>query len=372
MMSLQHIRRAVLPSRALGYYTSKLYLTRFLGILIGLVAVLQMLDTMAARDEIMAADGATLASLGQYVALRAPQMISQFIPFSALLATLLVLAGLSQHSEITIMKASGLSAQRILLPMGLVSIFIVVGHFLFNEAFVVDASARLKYWQDNNYDVGLPPPPEYSANARLLDDNTLVLIGAISRNGPVTILDRVSLYHLDDAGNVEGLTRASFAAHRNQQWTLYDVREFDPDTHEVATADNLPWKTDIQPQRFLAATVKPDHVGIFALWQTITRLAAEGAPTASLMTSFFKKLMGPASTLLMPLLGAIAGFGVHRGGTLLVRVVMGMALGFAFFVADNFMLAMGQFGVAPPFMASSAPFFLFLSVGLAVLFYTEE
>ncbi len=74
----------------------------------------------------------------------------------------------------------------------------------------------------------------------------------------------------------------------------------------------------------------------------------------------------------MPLLGAIAGFGIHRAGSLLLRVVTGMALGFTFFVADNFMIAMGEFGVAPPFLAATAPFLLFLTVGMAVIFYTEE
>ena len=74
----------------------------------------------------------------------------------------------------------------------------------------------------------------------------------------------------------------------------------------------------------------------------------------------------------MPLLGAIAGFGVHRAGSMMVRIIIGMALGFGFFVADNFMLAMGEFGVAPPLLASFGPFLLFSIVGFAVLFYTEE
>ena len=36
------------------------------------------------------------------------------------------------------------------------------------------------------------------------------------------------------------------------------------------------------------------------------------------------------------------------------------------------MLAMGEFGVAPPLLASWAPFFLFLFVGYGVIFNTEE
>ena len=81
---------------------------------------------------------------------------------------------------------------------------------------------------------------------------------------------------------------------------------------------------------------------------------------------------GPLSALLMPLLGAVAAFGLARSGALFLRAVIGMALGFAYFVADNFALAMGNLGAYPPFIAAWAPFLLFLLIGETVLVRTEE
>ena len=75
---------------------------------------------------------------------------------------------------------------------------------------------------------------------------------------------------------------------------------------------------------------------------------------------------------LMPLLGAVAAFGLARSGLLFVRAVIGMALGFAYFVVDNAALAMGNFGGYPPMLAAWAPFFLFLLIGETVLVRTEE
>lgn len=74
----------------------------------------------------------------------------------------------------------------------------------------------------------------------------------------------------------------------------------------------------------------------------------------------------------MPLLGAVAAFGLARSGQLFIRAVIGMALGFAYFVADNFALAMGNLGAYPPILAAWSPFFLFLMVGETVLIRTEE
>jgi lipopolysaccharide export system permease protein len=76
--------------------------------------------------------------------------------------------------------------------------------------------------------------------------------------------------------------------------------------------------------------------------------------------------------MLMPLLGAVAGFGLARSGGVFVRAVIGMALGFAYFVVDNAALAMGSFGGYPPLLAAWAPFLLFLLVGETVLIRTEE
>lgn len=372
-MSLwRSIRRYAIPSRSLGRYLGRLYLTRFLGMLLGLVAVLQMLDLMANREDIMAAAGADADSIWLYLSLRTPQLISQFIPFSALLATLLALASLNQNSEIVVMKAAGLSAQRILLPLGLVSLAIAIFHFAFNEAYVARSTAQLEYWQENNYSVDLGPPPIFSTHKRLVDGNKLVMTRAVTRTSNAIIVDRVSIYHRDEEGNLIGLTRANFAAYVEGRWTLFEVRHFDPEGHVLTTAESEPWQTDIPPRRFLEAVVRPEHVSFLTLWRAIERLRDEGVSVGSLMASFFHKFTLPASTLLMPLLGAVAGFGVHRAGSLLFRIVMGMFLGFAFFVADNFMLAMGQFGVAPPLLAAGAPVLLFFSLGFAVLLYTEE
>ncbi len=361
-----------MPSRTLARYMVRMHLGRFFGILLGLTAVLQMLDLLATADDIMAADGANWVSLVSYVSMRAPQLISQFVPFTALLATLLTLATLNQHSEVVVMKASGLSAHRILLPLGIASFIIAVTHFAFNETVVVNANADLEYWQDNGYAVDLPPNAGPTGRVWIKEGKTIVLVEAVSQIRNKVVLDKVSLYERDQRGKLEAMVHADFAWYQDGRWTLHEVRRFDAGTHEVTIHPSQAWDLETRPERFQALTVKPDHVSFPKLWSSMQELKKDGLPTDRLMASFLQKVAGPASSLLMPLLAAVAAFGVHRAGNLVIRVVFGMALGFSFFVADNFMLAMGEFGVAPPFLAAWAPFFLFLVVGYAVIFNSEE
>ena len=69
----------------------------------------------------------------------------------------------------------------------------------------------------------------------------------------------------------------------------------------------------------------------------------------------------------MPLLAAVAAFGLARSGQVLLRAAAGMALGFAYFVVDNLSLALGNVGAYPAWLAAWAPFVLFLLIGEAVL-----
>ena len=104
----------------------------------------------------------------------------------------------------------------------------------------------------------------------------------------------------------------------------------------------------------------------------IDDLEAAGRPTEEARTGWWHKISGPLSTVLMPLLAATAAFGLARSGKVLLRATIGMALGFAYFVADNFSLALGNYGAYPPFLAAWAPFLLFLLIGEFVLVRQEE
>ncbi|MBO6503956.1 MAG: LPS export ABC transporter permease LptG [Kordiimonadaceae bacterium] len=371
-MIFRTARRLFVPSRTLARYMVRMHLSRFFGILIGLTVVLQMLDLLATADDVMAADGATWVSIVSYVSMRAPQLVSQFAPFAALLATLLTLATLNQSSEVTVMKASGLSSHRILLPLGIASLLIGIAHFIFNEAIVTKANADLEYWQENDYAIDLPENDNLAGRTWLREGNSIVLVEAVSQVRNRVVLDKVSIFERDENGRVQAMVKADFAWFQNDAWTLHDVRRFDANTHLLSVTPTVPWAIPTRPDRFLALNVKADQVSFSELWNSMQRIEEEGLSTDRLMASFLQKIAAPASTLLMPLLAAVAAFGVSRAGNLVIRLVFGMALGFSFFVADNFMLAMGEFGVAPPFLAAWAPFFLFLLVGYTVIFYTEE
>ena len=367
MTRLQHNKHSI---PVLLEYIAKTFLVRFLILLLGISVIMQALDVLSQSGDILAADGATTASLWRFTIIRYPQMISNVVAFSALLAALVTLANLAQHSEVVVMQSSGLSAFRIIFPMMGVCAGVAIVHFILNETLVVNSNKEYERWKASGFAVGnttLPPPP---SDAWAVDGNTRVRVQAVQRNG--TILDGVTLYDLGSDGKVKSLTAAPFAAYANGQWTLFDVTRFTLADNSVTTEPKMAWNTTIPPERFRALAVEPDTVPIGELQETVEQLEGEGLAANRLTAWLHHKIAGPLGTILMPLLAAIAGFGVMRSGALFLRVIAGMAFGFSYFVVDNLLLAVGQFGTVPPVLAAWSPFFLFLFLGCSVLFYTEE
>ncbi len=369
---LRRWRRFFLPSRTLTGYVARLLSTRILLVLGVILALLQMLDLLARSDDILAVAGNGSAELWRYVGLRLPDLFARFAPFCALIGALIAFAELNQHSEIIVMKAGGLSPHRILLPFTLTAALLAGVHFWVSEWVATPARAELAYWQSFDYARDLPPPPDVLHAIWLVEGDDLVHIGTVSRSGSRVVLDDVGIYARDDAGMMKAVTRAAFAWYDRGRWRLFEVRRFDVAALSLEYVDEAPWPLAVSPERFFNLSLVPEQTTLTALARAIAALEREGVPTGPMRAALYHKLAAPLSILLMPLMAAIAGFGLHRRGRLLARMAIGLALGFSYFVVDNFMLAMGRFGVVAPWLAAFSPLVLFAGVGLALLFYTEE
>ena len=358
------------PSRQLALYTVRLFLTRSLAVLIGLVLVLMMLDLLGESGKILAVPGNGDAELWRYVGLRIPLLISRFLPFSVLLGTLIAFVGLNQNSEIVAMKAAGISAHQLLAPLVIASLGVSVLAFAFNETVTVHSARVVNAWSDNDYK---PVPPESGilSNVWVTHGGDLVRARVAAGQGSAFVARGVTIYQRDH-GAIRRIINADKATPEGSEWRLENVRIYDSTMNVTRTVPLMKGFAGLSPDQLRLARVEPDETSFFQLMGKIPEMEAAGKPTAEARAGLWHKISGSLSIVLMPLLAAVAAFGLARSGQVLVRASIGMALGFAYFVADNFSLAMGNVGAYPPILAAWAPFFLFLLVGETVLIRSEE
>jgi lipopolysaccharide export system permease protein len=358
------------PSRTITFYMGWMFLTRSLGVLFALVLILQSLDMLGQTGKIMAHPGNGTPEILRYVSLRMPQIIQQFLPFSILLGTLVTLMTLNANSEIISMKGAGLSAHQVLAPLIVTSLLVAGISFAFNDRIVTRATTALEKWQRTDYGK-VPSDNKAQVNVWVRDKDNLINAATVEGRNAATRLTGVTIYSRTD-GALTAIIRGNSAKPASGGWELKGARSFDVMAGTEANLGTITVGAGVRPDQFTLASVKATHLSFKALWSAVGDLRRAGRPTASLEAGMWHKISGPLSSILMPLLGAVAAFGVARSGGLFIRAVIGMALGFAYFVADNFGLAMGNLGVYPPLLAAWGPFFLFLLVGETVLMQTEE
>ena len=358
------------PSRTVATYMARLFLVRTFGICAGLVLVLLALNLLGESSHILAHPENGDGAIWRYVSLRGPELIAFGLPYSVLLGTILTLITMNQNSEVIALKAAGLSAHQVLAPLVVASLGVALFSFVFNDRVVSRAEATLDRWQKADY---RPVPLDTGArsNVWVRDRGDLVEVDQITGRGDAARLTDVTVYERR-GDNLRALVRAPHGSREGAGWTVWPATRFDIASGKLTRLGRIHIADGVRPDQFTLATVDADGLSFGALKEAIGDLKDAGRPTKALEGALWHKLSGPLSAVLMPLLGAVAAFGLARSGKLFVRAVLGMALGFAFFVADNFALAMGSLGAYPPFLAAWAPFLLFFLIGEAVLIRSEE
>lgn len=360
-----------LPSRTLTMYLVKMFVVRILAVLVMLVLVLMMMDLLSESGKMLAAPGNGQAELLSYASLRVPQLVARFLPYSVLLATLITLVGLNQNSEVIAMKAAGLSAHQVLAPLVLAAGVISLVSFAFNERVVTRATATLKAWQANEYGP-VPPSSDVRANVYVTDGPDILAAASVTGTGPAMTMRGVTYYRRSAEGMIVERLTSPGATFANPGWRLGPTQRFEVQGANTTVMPSAIVGRGVSPQQVELAKVDPETRSFTALTDSIDRYEDAGRNSDELRATWWHKISGPLSAMLMPILGSIAAFGLARSGQLFVRALIGMMLGFAYFVVDNAALAMGGFGGYPPFLAAFAPFFLFLLIGETMLIRTEE
>lgn len=358
------------PSRTMAIYVGRTFLVRTIAILFALVLVLQTLDLLGESGKILAVAGNSDSDVWRYVGMRMPQIVETFLPFSVLLATILTLATLNQNSEVIAMKASGMSAHQVLAPLFLAAFLVAGISFVFNERIVTRSTAALNAWQKVEY-AQVPKDSGVRANIWVRSDDDLINAMTVETSGPAVILRDITIYERT-GGVLSSMLKADSAKQVAGGWELTNARRFLRRSGTLEQLGTIVAMKNVRSDQFTLARVDGDELPFNRLQTAIGELETAGRPVDSLKGVLWHKISGPLSSILMPLLGAVAAFGLARSGKLFVRAIIGMVLGFAYFVADNFALAMGDLGAYTPFLAAWGPFILFALIGEMILIRTEE
>lgn len=292
-----------------------------------------------------------------FVLYTAPGYLYEFFPVAVLVGALLGLGALNAHSELTVMRATGLSVARLARPVLLGGVLLAVLGSVMGETIgaygQTEANNMRAQSMEREISVGLGS-------------------GVWIRNGPLVInaeralasgvLFSVRLIHLDQAHRPVRIELAERAvAEQDDRWRLENVStvalgERPEDavvhSHQSERSGQVLFARDVLD----IATLNPRYMNIAQLRDYVQYLETNDLDSAVYATAMYSRMMQPLSVVAVLLLTLPFVFVSQRGGNAGRWLFIGVLLGVGYMTADQMVTALAPaFGIAPWLSVSVLP-----------------
>ena len=313
-----------------------------LGIIQGLALLFALIDEMRSISS-----SYTIMDVFSFVMLTAPRRLYEMLPMAALIGCLIGLGGLASNSELTIMRAAGVSLGRIVWAVMKPMLVLMLAGVLIGE-YVVPASENLA--QANRalaQGGGDAQSSKHGLWHRQGDE--FIHINAVQPNG---LLYGVTRYRFDKERNMLSASFAKRAQFDQGHWQLNDVSTtfFHDRSTEVIKVPEESWDVSLSPQLLSTVVMAPESLSIAGLWSYIHYLKEQGLNNGRYWLAFWVKVLQPLVTAALVLMAISFIFGPLRSVTLGQRVFTGVLVGFTFKIAQDLLGPMSLvFGFSPLF-----------------------
>ena len=343
-----NLRRAGL----LDQYISRMYLRVVALAFLALVGLFYISTFIDASDKLFkgTANGAMIMSLLVY---RTPQFVYFVIPIATLLSVLVTFGLISRTSELTVMKACGISLYRVALPIVLLSLLFSATLFALDQEILARANRRATAIDDQIR--GRPPKTFNPLNRRWIigRDGSIYHYGYFDPRRET--LTSLSVYRL--APNAWRLASQTYAATAEYHGGWTGVNGWIQDL----TADAVKWRTFTReslpleaPDYFKTEDAEADLMTVAQLRRTVRELAATGANVVPQQVDLQRKLAFPFVTFVMTLLAVPFGVTTGRRGAL-YGIGLGIVLALSYWLVMSVFVAVGKAGLLPPILAAWTP-----------------
>ncbi|MCZ4303168.1 LPS export ABC transporter permease LptG [Zoogloeaceae bacterium G21618-S1] len=300
-----------------------------------------------------------------YVALILPGRVYELMPIAVLIGSLFALTTLARHSEITVMRASGLSTSRLLRELSLIGSLFVVLTFVFGEYVAPPAEKAAQQWRLTA--TGSTVSNELRSGLWVRDGHRFINVQSLT---PQRELQGIRIYEFDDKLTLRTISDAKHGLFvEGAGWRLTDIAQtiFEADRTRVATLDELSWASELTPEVLSVLMVTPERMSVTTLYAYLRHLIDNNQKTDRYEIALWKKIVYPFAVLVMMALALPFAYTHDRMGGVSVKVFAGIMLGVAFHLLNGLFSNLGVINAWPPAVAALAPSTLFLIAAAVML-----
>lgn len=321
-----------------------------------LLAVFMLFSFVEQVGDLGRGDFGVLSAL-EYTLLTMPRQATELFPAAALVGSLLSLGVLASASELTVMRAAGISPRRLSLSVMkggavLMLIAVVVGELVtpYAEEFARDRrAAALAEGQALRSGRGF----------WIRDGANFIHVREVLPSGE--LLD-VRIYELAADSALRSASRAARGVYRDGVWILEDLRrsEFAGDAVQPSRQPRGEWHSALVPALVEVALVSPERLTALGLARYARYLRDNGQDAGLYELALWNKLMTPLTTGVMIFLAIPFVFGPLRSVGVGQRVLVGAMVGIVFHIIGKVSSQAALVYGFSPFLSATLPTLLVL------------
>ena len=350
-------------------YVSREILVTSLFVLLALLALFGFFDLIRELDDLGKGSYRLPAMLG-YVGLSLASHAYVLLPAAGLIGTLFALARMSEHSEITVMRASGLSLRQLALHvagagMAIALATVAMGEFI--TPFTEEAAKDLRLKATRSI-----VAREFRSGFWVKDDRSFVNIQDVT---PETELLNLRIYEFDPQFRLLAISRAEKGTYKSaNRWQLSNVEltRFDGNNAVLQRIPQAVWNSVLTPDILSVLKIVPERMSALNLRSYIEHLHENRQKATRYEIAFFGKFFNPLSAMVMMILAIPFALVSARAGGVGAKIVSGIMIGLALYFGTRLFSHVGLLNDWPPAFAAGAPVLIAMALAFWMLRRAEK
>jgi lipopolysaccharide export system permease protein len=335
----------------LRYFTREILASSLL-VLAALLALFGFFDMIRELDDL--GHGAyKINAMLAYVGLTLPSHAYVLLPAAGLIGTLFALARMSENSEITVMRASGLSLSQLALHVGFAGLLIAAITLVFGELvapYTEEAAKGLRLKATRSI-----VAREFRSGFWVKDDRSFVNIQDVTAD---TQLLNVRIYEFDPAFRLTAISRADKGIYAGtDKWDLsnVEVTRFEGDRAVLEKIPHATWRSVLTPDILSVLKIVPERMSALNLRAYIEHLRDNRQKATRYEIALWSKLFSPVGAIVMMILAIPFALHSARAGGVGAKIVMGILVGLAFHAGSRMFSHVGLLNDWPALLSAGAP-----------------
>jgi lipopolysaccharide export system permease protein len=337
--------------RILDNYIAKTVISGTLMVLLVLGSLLAFVDFVSEMDDVGKGQYSMLDA-GIFVLLSLPKRLYELFPTAVLIGSLLSLGTLAGNSELTVMRAAGVSIMRIAFSVLRAGLILLICIAFIGELVVPysERQAQSIRASDLQQTVSLSGGGGFWAR----DGQRFLYVSHVL---PEMNLGKVSIYELSKNNLLKRVTHAKSAHYIEGKWRLNNLQQTEFSDNQVKSRKikSQVWDKLLNPSLFNVVSIKPDNMSAYDLYKYSGYLKTNDLDSSHYELAFWIKVFTPVSSLVMLLIALPFIFGSQRSSGAGNRMLAGLLLGIGFYLLNRTINHLGQVYHVYPFISASAP-----------------